>query len=197
MKVMMIDTETTGLDPRTSLAWEVGCVIFDDEDYQIEEEFSIQVPLSAFNWEPATREFALKTYGSEVVNFVSVVNPGMESLKAMQEEYLFQYGKLANWLEAKYLESEGKLVAVMNHVEFDLPILKRSLARYKISSTFLGFKYNQYFDLQSLCRGAAKGRFAEEYAVFKSLYPAGVAHRAVEDCRSQINMLKHFGVKLG
>lgn len=43
MKISIIDFETTGLDPKWHEIIEIGCVVFDDETLEIQEELDIKV----------------------------------------------------------------------------------------------------------------------------------------------------------
>ena len=43
MKIAIIDFETTGLDPKWNEIIEIGCVVFDDEDFVIQKTLDIKV----------------------------------------------------------------------------------------------------------------------------------------------------------
>lgn len=184
---IMADTETTGLDTRNAVAWQIGMVAFEN-NYALDLSFQSIAGVPVVEWEPSTLEFAEKTYTAQTVDLATNVFTGiylevMQKVKDFIEERIGEYGYKNVYL-------------ICNHVEFDWPILLNSFTRAGIALPLTGLiHYQNKLDLQSLCRGKAGKKWPEAYAEFKKVSPL-VKHLALDDCMSQIAMLEYFGVEL-
>lgn len=184
---IMADTETTGLDTRNAVAWQIGMVAFEN-NYAIDLLFSETAGVSPGVWEPSTLEFAKNTYSSGQLRVATKENP---------DEYVVLMQHAMEFIEERIGEYGYKNVyLICNHVEFDWPILLNSFTRAGIALPLTGLvHYQNKLDLQSLCRGKVGKKWPEAYAEFKKVSPP-VKHLALGDCMSQIAMLEYFGVEL-
>lgn len=186
---IMLDTETTGLDTRNAVAWQVGMVAF-NRDYVVETTFVEMAGVDKHEWEPSTLEFAMKTYDANI--FIAATTTTEEFYY-----YLAMMQKVADYLEQLTAAWGYKNVyLICNHTEFDWPILLNSFTKAGIALPLTGLiHYQNKLDLQSLCRGKVGSKWPEEYKEFRAGSPA-VKHLALDDCMSQIDMLTYFGVSL-
>lgn len=184
---IMADTETTGLDTRNAVAWQIGMVAFEN-NYAIDLRFQATSGISPGLWEPSTLDFANKTYGQYVA---------IAAIMEDYSDYLDMMVRAKEFIEERIGEYGYKNVyLICNHVEFDWPILLNSFTRAGIALPLTGLiHYQNKLDLQSLCRGKAGKKWPEAYAEFKKVSPP-VTHLALDDCMSQIAMLEYFGVEL-
>jgi len=184
---IMLDTETTGLDTRSALAWDISMVAFNSK-YEVLEDISVISGVVKGYWEPSTLAFAKKTYDAATLAMATQVKPGYEDMNLMDDVVKFI---------KKYTDKVGlkNVYLICNHVEFDWPILINTLeATYgKNTDAHDLFHYQNKLDLQSLCRGRVGEHWAREYKEFRAANN-GPAHTGLADCYSQIGMLQWFGV---
>ena len=185
---IMLDTETTGLDTRNAVAWQIGMVAFTSGYYEI-TSFVQDAGVLANEWEPSTLNFAYKTYSPAVVNAASSIKD--------EGDYLKMVGNAVTFIENLVKEYGFKNVyLICNHTEFDWPIFLNSLSKAGIGIPLTGLiHYQNKLDMQSLCIGKVGTKHKAAYAELKKVAPS-VTHNAIEDCYSQIGMLKFFGVEL-
>lgn len=184
---IMLDTETTGLDTRNAVAWQIGMVAFEN-NYLIDLTYQVIAGVPAVEWEPSTLEFANKTYNAHTLDIAT---------KHVAEHYIPMMQQAMEFIEERISDYGYKNVyLICNHVEFDWPILLNSFTRAGIALPLTGLiHYQNKLDLQSLCRGKVGKKWPEAYAEFKKVSPP-VKHLALDDCMSQIAMLEYFGVEL-
>ena len=184
---IMADTETTGLDTRNAVAWQIGMVAF-ESDYAVSLDFTAIASVPSAEWEPSTLDFAKKTYNDPTIELAT---------KHMAGYYITMMQHAMEFIEERIGEYGYKNVyLICNHVEFDWPILLNSFTRAGIALPLTGLiHYQNKLDLQSLCRGKAGKKWPEAYAEFKKVSPP-VNHIALDDCMSQIAMLEYFEVEL-
>lgn len=184
---IMLDTETTGLNPLYALAWDISMVAFNHRYETLEEHCAI-VGKHPGLWEPSTLEFAKKTYDQATL--------ALATTQLNYEDELEEMDKVVQFIQ-KYTRLVGikNVYLICNHVEFDWPILLRTLKDTYGANTDAPelFHYQNKLDLQSLCRGRAGAYWASEYKEFKANNPT-IAHKGLADCYSQIGMLHWFGV---
>lgn len=185
---IMLDTETTGLDTRNAVAWQIGMAVF-TPDYIVDSEFESTCGVPMVEWESSTLDFAHKTYGMGQALAACSTGTNPNYLEFMTQATSFiegvtkQYGFKNVWL-------------ICNHVEFDWPIFLNSLARAGMATPLTGYiHYRNKLDMQSLCMGKVGRRYEEVYnRIRHDSQP--VQHKALADCISQINLLYDFGVAL-
>lgn len=179
---IMLDTETTGLDTRSAVAWDISMVAFNSK-YEVLEEHCAIIGRHPDNWEPSTLAFAKKTYSAST--FTTATTPIAYGLELERLDGVIKFIK-------KYTDMVGlkNVYLICNHVEFDWPILLRSIEDPDASDLF---HYQNKLDLQSLCRGRVGQHWASEYKEFRAANN-GPAHTGLADCYSQIGMLQWFGV---
>ena len=185
---IMLDTETTGLDTRSALAWDISMVALNSK-YEVLEEHCAIFGRHSNLWEPSTLAFAKKTYSEDVFAAATTPLRFVDEIERMDVVVQFI---------TKYTDKVGlkNVYLICNHVEFDWPILLNSFTRAGIALPLTGLiHYQNKLDLQSLCRGKAGKKWPEAYAEFKKVSPP-VKHLALDDCISQIGMLEYFGVEL-
>jgi len=182
---IMLDTETTGLDTRSALAWDISMVAFNSR-YEVLEEHCAIIGRHPSIWEPSTLAFAKKTYSEDV--FTAATTPIGYDLELERLNRVVKFIK-------RYTDMVGlkNVYLICNHVEFDWPILLRSIG-FRLNTDATGlFHYQNKLDLQSLCRGRVGEHWAMEYKEFRAANK-GPAHTGLADCYSQIGMLQWFGV---
>lgn len=198
---VMLDTETTSLDTRRGLPWEIGLVAF-DSNYSKILEWSKKSPIPVNSWDENTLEFARNSMGYTFVEEYAVTHD-RSALGLVQawNNYAQMIAECMNVLTMLASGDNKNLYLICNHVEFDWSMLLN--AQEKAGITKNSFEKTIYYrnklDLQSLCRGAAAAKevpWRDAYADYKA-YMAScgkdkVAHRAIADCESQIEMLRFF-----
>ena len=186
---IMLDTETTGLDTRSALAWDISMVAFNSK-YEVLEEHCAIFGRHSNLWEPSTLAFAKKTYSEDVFAAATTPLRFVDEIERMDVVVQFI---------TKYTDKVGlkNVYLICNHVEFDWPILLRSIEDTYGKDTDAPelFHYQNKLDLQSLCRGRVGAHWASEYKEFRAANN-GPAHTGLADCYSQIGMLQWFGVTL-
>ena len=184
---IMLDTETTGLDTRSALAWDISMVAFNSK-YEVLEDHCAIIGRHPSIWEPSTLAFAKKTYSEDVFTIATTLLD--YDLEIERTDGVIKFIK-------KYTDMVGlkNVYLICNHVEFDWPILLRSIEDIYGAGTDAHdlFHYQNKLDLQSLCRGRVGEHWAMEYKEFRTANK-GPAHTGLEDCYSQISMLQWFGV---
>ena len=185
---VMLDTETTGLDPSKALAWQVGMIAF-TSDYEKLSSFEVTSGIEPREWDQETLKWAAMQYPKEVFEGATVLG-----------SYSYKHAMLdvQDWLS--FIVSEygiKNVVLICNHVEFDWPILLNSFVAAGIDRKAASqlIYYRNKLDLQSLCIGKVGAAHDTIYRLLPSSSEV-VTHRALEDCYRQIEMLKHFGVEL-
>lgn len=185
---IMLDNETTGTDPRTALAWQVGMIAF-TSDYNKVCSFEVTSGIPEREWDKDTFIWARSTYSASM--FLAATTRG-------QYEYKHAMVDVQDWigfLTDKY--GIKNVFLICNHVEFDWPILLNSFAAAGLDpkSSKEIIYYRNKLDLQSLCIGKAGNQHESIYKTLPSSRE-NVTHHALADCSAQINMLKAFGVEL-
>jgi hypothetical protein len=184
---IMFDSETTGLDTRNAVAWQIGMVAF-TSDYCEVSNFITSSGVTPGEWEPSTLNFAHKTYSPEVVAIAT---------KQEYAEYIKMIGSAVDYI-TQHVNRWGfkNVYLICNHTEFDWPIFLNSLSKAGIAIPLTGLvHYQNKLDMQSLCIGKVGAKHKEVYAELKKV-SAPVQHLALADCYFQIGMLKYFGVEL-
>lgn len=193
--MIMLDSETTHLDARVGKAWEIGMVVFDSNFNSLASHTAF-APLPRYYFDPDTYNWLVEQHGQAFM--ASAIDcdhtKGSEHIEAMQSCVDF----IAQQID-KYGQKNVHLIC--NHPYFDIPIMWNSLDYAGIKTDKdLGFYYRNIHDLQDLCRGTARGNFTKMYEDFKFLQEqkgrGKVAHRALDDCYGQIQMLEFFEVRL-
>ena len=193
--MIMLDTETTHLDARAGKAWEVGMVVFDSNFNSLASHTAL-APLPRYYFDSDTYNWLVEQHGQAFM--ASAIDcdhtKGYDYIETIQSCMDF----IAQQLD-KYGQKNVHLIC--NHPYFDLPIMWNSLGHAGIETDKdLGFYYRNIHDWQDLCRGTARGNFSKMYEDFKFLQEqkgrGKVAHRALDDCYGQIQMLEFFEVKL-
>lgn len=184
---IMLDTETTGLSNWPALAWDISMVAFNSR-YEVLEGQGVIIGRHPSIWQPSTLAFAKKTYSEDV--FAAATTPIAYDLELERMDEVIKFIK-------RYTDMVGlkNVYLICNHVEFDWPILLRSIEDTYGAGTDAPelFHYQNKLDLQSLCRGRVGEHWAMEYKEFRAANK-GPAHTGLEDCYSQISMLQWFGV---
>ena len=185
---IMLDSETTGLDTRNAVAWQIGMVTF-TADYCEVSSYISSAGVNPAEWEPSTLNFAHKTYTPEIVQ--------KATSEVSDVSYLSMMGSAVDYLVWQVKQFGFKNVyLICNHTEFDWPIFLNSLSKAGIGIPLTGLvHYQNKLDMQSLCIGKVGAKHKAVYAELKKVSPS-VQHLALADCYSQIEMLKYFGVEL-
>ncbi len=199
---IMLDTETTSLNLRTGLPWEIGMVVF-DSNYVHLADWCQSSPVPESCWDAGTLDWACNTYGREVVADRACVYGGSAlktgSAWVNYSNFIIQFTNTLKMLVAAH--GKENVYLICNHVEFDWSMLLNAQAKAGIAKDSVEkiIHYRNKLDLQSLCIGSACARGYSYDAMYKDFkaYMASrgkdkVAHRAVEDCSSQIEMLRFF-----
>lgn len=197
---IMLDTETTSLDTRVALPWQVGFIVF-DSTYHTILTYQWDSPLPTNLWDTGTLDWAKNTYGEEYV----YDHAADDSLNAADRLCLMgawgqMISEVMNALQM-VIAANGKenVYLICNHIEFDWSVLLNAQAKAGITKNSFEkiIHYRNKLDLQSLCIGAAGFKnYHESYNDYKAYSGKAVTHKALEDCESQIKMLQFFEVPL-
>ena len=186
---VMLDSETTGLDTRSAVAWQVGMLAFihEGQHYVPISNLEVSSGVSKEVWEPSTLEFAVKTYGQALVDTVAT-KESFTDYVAMMQHVVDYFNNLIDGYGYKNVH------VICNHTEFDWPILLNSFSRAGIALPLPGLvHYANKLDMKSLCIGRVGKQHA---AVYKAMPYKPVLHQALADCYSQLDLLDYFGVEL-
>lgn len=198
---VMLDTETTSLDTRRGLPWEIGLIAFDSR-YKKILEWSSKSPIPVNSWDADTLEFARNSMGYTFVEEYAVTHDRSAlGTVAAWNNYAQMIAECMNVLTMLAAGDNKNLYLICNHVEFDWSMLLN--AQEKAGITKNSFEkiiyYRNKLDLQSLCRGSACARghnynamYGDYKAYMASCGKDKVAHRAIADCEHQIGMLRFF-----
>lgn len=197
---IMLDTETTSLDPRVALPWQVGFIVF-DSSYHTILTYSGSSPLPSNLWDAETLQWATNNYGVDYLldNAACSTDNAADRLCLMGAWSQF-IQEVMNALQM-VVAANGKenVYLICNHVEFDWSVLLNAQAKAGITKNSFEkiIHYRNKLDLQSLCIGTClrKGYY-ESYNDYKAYSGKPVTHKAIEDCASQIKMLQFFEVPL-
>jgi hypothetical protein len=147
-------------------------------------------------------EFARNSIGYTLVEEYAVTQDRTAlGMVAAWNNYAQMIAECMNVLSMLAAKDNKNLYLIMNHVEFDWSMLLN--AQEKAGITKNSFEKTIYYrnklDLQSLCRGAAAAKgvpWGDAYADYKAYMASRgkdkVAHRAIADCETQIDMLRFF-----
>lgn len=184
---IMLDLETTAIDPRFGYIWEVGMVAFNNR-YETVEEYADSILRTEDQWDPSALDWARKHYGNSLP---------MAETRATYNDERELLNQICCFIERqKNMYGAKNLYLICNHVEFDwvwLQYAGRTLDMEVRVEKLI--HYQNKLDLQSLCRGKIGRHWDSEYKHFKEARPK-VAHRALDDCYGQIGMLQWMGVEL-
>ena len=199
---IMLDTETTSLNTREALPWQVGFIVFDSNFHTI-LTYSGSSPLPTNLWDAGTLDWAKNTYGDEyLAEHAAIVTDNAADRLCLLGAWGQMISEVMNALQmVTTANSKENVYLICNHVEFDWSVLLNAQAKAGITKNSFEkiIHYRNKLDLQSLCIGSACARGYSYSAMYKDFkaYMAScgkdkVVHRAVEDCESQIEMLRFF-----
>lgn len=191
---IMLDLETTSLDTLTAHPVEIGMVVF-TPFFEPLESFEATLPRPADQWDQGTLEWAANLYSKGRLDLLVGAGHSDFDRVGFRIQALEGFGR---WVEEWTRRAGGakNLHVVVNHPEFDIPILRRALGHYGFTYPF---HYQNHLDCKSLIIGA-NGWSALD-AIKRDRARIRVAkeepkHEALADCYSQIRWLKNLGVKL-
>ena len=197
---IMLDTETTSLNTREALPWQVGFIVFDSTFHTL-LTYSASSPLPANLWDKGTLEWAKNTYGDEyLADHAAIVTDNAADRLCLMGAWGQMISEVMNALQM-VTAANGKenVYLICNHVEFDWSVLLNAQAKAGITKNSFEkiIHYRNKLDLQSLCIGTClrKGYY-EIYNDYKTYTKKPVSHKALEDCEGQIKMLQFFEVPL-
>lgn len=184
-KFIIVDIETTGLDPRQDMVLEVG-VIVTDSDLQIEAENSWLVRENGWrarlNENPVVREMHEK---SGLVNDI-IALPGYSDPDRPTEAMVALF--IWRWLNDTLGLEAGVYPMTGSSVHFDRQFLNERLI---VAESFFHYRNIDVSSVRSLCSAFNP----EVYAVLKSdarFQKENSAHRALPDARTTLAELTFY-----
>lgn len=197
---IMLDTETTSLNTREALPWQVGLIVFDSTFHTI-LTYQCSSPLPTNLWDASTLDWAKNTYGEEYVyDNAADDSPNAADRLCLIGAWGQMISEVMNALQM-VTAANGKenVYLICNHVEFDWSVLLNAQAKAGITKNSFEkiIHYRNKLDLQSLCIASTGVKnYHESYNDYKAYAGKPVSHKALEDCESQIKMLQFFEVPL-
>lgn len=196
---IMLDTETTSLDTRVALPWQVGFIVFDSNFHTI-LTYEKSSPLPSNLWDAGTLDWATNQYGPENIEKAAMLADNAADRLCLMGQWGQMISEVMNALQM-VVATNGKenVYLICNHVEFDWSVLLNAQAKAGITKNSFEkiIHYRNKLDLQSLCiSSTGLKNYHESYNDFKAYAGKAVAHTALEDCASQIKMLRFFEVPL-
>lgn len=190
MIVLMIDTETTALNPNHGVLRQFGCYAVRpnprakagyDEEMMLEVDF----PVLPSMWDSSTLQWAIRNGTAP-----EPIDPALTDYDSIQRLRDASYQQVSAVLKG-YLSKWPKVAVVFRHPEFDIPFLEQAGIDIR---RLVG--HRNVYDLSSLLIGFAAGRYPSEDTSkmidgWHKRYPA--AHTAVEDCKQQMRLLASVG----
>ena len=197
---IMLDTETTSLNTREALPWQVGFIVFDSSFHTV-LTYSGSSPLPTNLWDAGTLDWAKNTYGDEyLAEHAAIVTDNASDRLCLLGAWGQMISEVMNALQMVVAaNSKENVYLICNHVEFDWSVLLNAQAKAGITKNSFEkiIHYRNKLDLQSLCIGATRLKnYHESYNDYKAYAGKPVSHKALEDCESQIKMLQFFEVPL-
>lgn len=178
MRILAIDTETTGVDILTDRIIEVGAVLYDTEE---------KAPLSVFS----AFVRPINADGSAALELDKYVSP-----TGIKGEWLGEFGRsfgyAADALAGLIRRHKPEAVVGHNIVGFDLPIIHQELAREEASLPelkdlhVLDTRHDLPFSNEPSSRKLI--HLSAEYGKFINPFE----HRAVFDCMACLKLLEQF-----
>ena len=181
-RLLFLDCETTGLDPKTDMLLEVGMVVVETPTFEIVAETHY---VFHFELKPTlTKDHHFKGPGRDLFIHRKVVDMHNANglWEACKRSQLNNYQKMDQLVRAWILEqgADGSVLAGANP-DFDRRFLWEKLPNTAQGLHYRNFDCNTFWLLQSFITGED----------VKRAKPA--THRAVDDCKDAIAVVeKHF-----
>lgn len=168
---VMVDLETTGIDPSHSAIIQIAAIRFDYKTRQIGQAFTVSLEMAEGRyWDESTRGWWMEKL--PIYNeIMSTARPAEEGFRAFSD-----------WcINTAPFGGEQRLWAKPSH--FEWPLLQSYSAQLGIG---LPFHYRNVVDLNSFTRGLANNPGAKP--LDKQIPFSGDAHNALDDVAHQIKV---------
>jgi oligoribonuclease len=181
-RLLFLDCETTGLDPKTDMLLEVGMVVVETPTFEIVAETN---RVFHFELKPTlTKDHHFKGPGRDLFIHRKVVDMHKANglWEACKRSQLDDYQKMDELVRGWILEQgvDGSVLAGANP-DFDRRFLKEKLPTTEAGLHYRNFDCNTFWLLREFLTGESGKRDK----------PA--THRAVDDCKDAIAVIeKHF-----
>lgn len=175
--IIMIDTETTSLDPSIGCAHQLAFLTNSGLGLEVD------LPTTEYMWDSKTLAWAERNGTAPAIHPDSSLTAVEAARKAKVEQFTNAL------LDLKKQSREVSLV--FRHPEFDIPFLEKEGVQIRAI-----FGHRNVYDLCSLIRGYYAGRYHEAgSATIQRMVDGHYAmtgpspHRALDDCRLQMELL--------
>lgn len=176
MTHIMVDSETTGVDPRSAGVIQLSAIKFNPTTLKTGAHFDgCPAPLRTRRWEDGTRKFWRVDHKEVYADIVARQRPAREVFQAFADFCC---------ADAPF----GGYVFVAKPIKFDWPMIESQMNELDIEFPFAHWNVLDLHSYIAGLRGEVRRTSIEDEVPFP---PNGKKHNALHDCAWQIDLLFH------